>query len=63
MQRGVSRQALVLLAAALALGAGMLSVEPAGAAESMKMQALLNADGSGFLGVNTPKEPILAEEG
>ncbi len=54
---------MVLLAAALALGAGMLSVEPAGAAESMKMQALLNADGSGFLGVNTPKEPILAEEG
>jgi hypothetical protein len=42
---------MAMLAAGLAVGAGLLGAESVPAVESgMKMQALLNADGSGFIG-------------
>ncbi len=57
-----SNRALIAMMALLTLlGAGLLSSAPASAAEGIRMQALLNADGSGFLGVNTPREPMTWE--
>jgi hypothetical protein len=57
-----SKRGLVAIAALFALlTAGLLSFAPVSAAEGIRMQALLNADGSGFLGVNTPKEPMTWE--
>jgi hypothetical protein len=56
MQRGTGRRILVL-GVALALGTGTLSAEPARAAESAKIQAVLNSDGGGRMVANSQTNP------
>lgn len=52
---------MAVATAALVMASGSAGVGSAAAAESLRMQALLNPDGSGFLGVNTPREPMTWE--
>lgn len=54
----VRHTGVLLLAVVLGLGAGTPGVDLARGAEGMRMQALLKGDGSGFLFVNTPEEPM-----
>jgi hypothetical protein len=54
--QGVIRGCLALLATALVSGVGMLNASSVGAVGGIKMQALLNDDGSGHLFVNTPRD-------
>jgi hypothetical protein len=52
---------ILVLAVILASAALSMSTDSAVAMEALKMQALLNKDGSGFLGVNNPREPMTWE--
>ncbi len=54
------RLALSLIAV-LASASLLLAAKPAAAADSLRMQALLNPDGTGFLGVNNPSDPMTWE--